>query len=305
MTAPSPRSRAAARSPHRFRVVPPEEGMRLCQLLVRRLPGIDLARAREIVRAGGTYVGRTRVRLPDVRVRAGERITVHPEAADVRPLDLDALQIRYEDEHVVIVDKPPGVPTVATRQAARGTLAEAVRRHLERRGVARPYVGEVHRLDLEASGLVMFAVRGAVQRSLHGLFRDHRIERVYRALLAGEVPDRWSVDVPLSPARGGRVRAGEGGKPARTAFACLEHRPDAAPPSSLVEARLETGRTHQIRAHAAHGGHPIVGDERYGGPPADRLYLHACALAFEHPVTGRPVEVQSPLPAWARPTAGT
>ncbi len=289
------------RSPRRFRVVPPEDGLRLGQLLARRLPEVDMARARAIVRAGGAYVGRTRVRMPDFRVQAGERVTVHLEAADIEPLDPDRLVIRYEDEHLVVVDKPPGVPTVATRQAVRGTVAEALRRRLERRGVARPYVGEVHRLDLEASGLVMFAVRGAIQRSLYERFVSHAIVRIYRALLDGDAPAAWTADAPLAPARGGRTRAGAGGRPAVTHFVRLARRPVAGRPATLVEATLETGRTHQIRAHAAAGGHPIVGDARYGGPPSPegRLHLHAVRLAFEHPVTGRPVEIDSPPPAWA------
>lgn len=279
--------------------------MRLAQLIARRIPDVDPARAREIVRAGGAYVGRHRVRLPEVRVQTGDRVTVHPEASEIPPIDPATLRIVHRDRHLVVIDKPPGVPTVATRQAARGTLAEALRRLLAAEGVPRPYVGEVHRLDREASGLVMFAVRSAVQRSLHRLFVDHDVERTYRALLVGTAPERWTADRPLTATRGGRIRVDPGGRKAITHFRRIALRGAEPDAQSLVEARLETGRTHQIRVHAASSGHPIVGDPRYGGPatPDERLYLHAWRLEFVHPIDGTPVVVESSLPDWARTDA--
>lgn len=294
--------------PVRFRVVPSEEGMMLSHLLSRRLPDADVERGRELVKAGAVYMGHLRVRVPSVRVATGERITVYPEALEHTPLAPDALRFVHRDPSFVVLDKPPGVPVSATKQSARGTLSEALRRHLEREGVLRPYVGVVHRLDQGASGLVLFTVRSVANKSLHRQFLEHSIERVYRLLVHGDAPFEATCDAPLRIGRSGNVRIATPGdaraKPAHTSFARLgPRRPRDR--TSLLEARLETGRTHQIRVHAQHLGHPIVGDDRYGGgderdAEPSRLCLHAHRLHFEHPIEHTPVELTSELPDWAQ-----
>jgi 23S rRNA-/tRNA-specific pseudouridylate synthase len=206
-----------------------------------------------------------------VRVATGERVTVHLEAPDVPRLTADDLVVAFRAEDLVIVEKPPGVPVAATREAATGSLSETLIAWLTTQGVVRPYVGVVHRLDQPASGLVLFTTRGAANPSVHRLFVDHAIERVYRLRVEGEPPASFVVDAPLVEARAGHVRVATPGEPgamtARTRLTRLL--PADGDPTALLEARLDTGRRHQIRVHAAHAGHPIVGDRRYGAGAAE------------------------------------
>jgi 23S rRNA pseudouridine1911/1915/1917 synthase len=291
----------------RFRVVPSEEGQTLTVLVARRLKGTSRERATAIIRAGGVYVNKLRIRVPSVSVVAGERVTVYPGAADAEPLDADALVFAYRDPNFVVLDKPRGVPVAQTRDTARGTLSEALRRRLEQEGFRRAYVGLVHRIDREASGLVLFTIRDVANRSVHKQFVDHSIDRRYRTLVTGAPPDRWTVDAPLRVA-GTRVRVAEvedgGADSARTEFVRLASLDtDTSSPRALVEATLTTGRMHQIRVHAAHSGHPLVGDDRYGTPDPGGLHLHAHRLELTHPLTGEALRIESALPPWARVAA--
>lgn len=297
-----------APAPKRYRVVPPEDGMMLFQFVMRRVR-CDAPAAKDLVRAGGVYMGKVRVRLPQVRVALGERISIYREAGTADNLDPAALRFVHRDEHCVVVDKAAGVPVAATRATARGTLAQALIAYLEAEGVHRPYVGVVHRLDQGASGLVLFTVRSAANKSLHQQFEAHTVDRRYRARVLGAPEPAWTVDAPIRASKSGTVFVGEHprARTARTDFTTLcrgtEH--------SLVEACLHTGRTHQIRAHAGHCGHPLVGDHRYrpdeGAPTPtalgleDRLHLHAHRLAFDHPISGARHEFESEAPPWAQP----
>jgi 23S rRNA pseudouridine1911/1915/1917 synthase len=284
-------------------VIPNEEGQTLTILLSRRLPDTTRSRAKEIIKAGGVYVNKLRVRIPSVRVVAGERITVYPDASAVEDLDPESLRFVHRDPSFVVLDKPAGLPVSQTKQSARGTLAAALRAKLESEGVTRPYVGVVHRLDLHASGLVLFTIRGVANKSLHQQFTKHSIERDYRVLVHGQCEAPISCDASLHVVQGRRVRVVEKGderaQSALTHFRPLRSGPDG---TTLLEARIETGRTHQIRAHAAHLGLPIVGDRRYGrnDDEASLLHLHAHRLRFAHPLSGELLDLSSELPNWAR-----
>jgi RluA family pseudouridine synthase len=288
--------------PIRFRVVPNEDGMMLAQLVARRLPDVDADKSKALVRGGAVYMGHLRVRVPTVRVATGERITVYPQSLEVEEMDPSTLAIVHRDETFIVLDKPEGVPVAATRESARGTLAEALRRRLASEGIVRPYVGVVHRLDRGASGLVLFTVRSVANKSLHKQFAEHRIERTYRVLVDGDAPNEAVCEVPLMVLPGAEgMRAAKPGdmraKPARTSFRKLASREG----TSLLEATLDTGRTHQIRIHAAEIGHPIVGDRRYGRDgEGQRLHLHAWRLRFDHPLDGTRIELESTLPEWAK-----
>ena len=275
----------------------------LFQLVARRLPDTSVAEAKGLVRAGAVYMGHLRVRVPTVRVATGERITVYPEAKAIEPLPDEALVVVHRADDFVVLDKPAGVAVAQTKASARGTLAEALRRRLERDGVLRPYVGVVHRLDQRASGLVLFTVRSIANKSLHRQFSEHRIGRTYRLRVHGDPPaEAFACEAALLEARGGRVKvATDGqGRAAKTEFRRLEA--TQAGPGTLLEATLHTGRTHQIRVHAAHLGLPLLGDRKYGeaDDDADRMHLHAHRLQFEHPISGEPVDVTSTLPDWAQ-----
>ncbi len=291
--------------PVRFRVVPTEDGMMLAQIVARRLPHLDPKQGKALVKAGAVYMGHLRVRIPTARVATGERITVYPEALAHEEIDPSTLVVVHRDPAFVVLDKPAGVPVAATRDSARGTLAEALRRRLASEGLVRPYVGVVHRLDRGASGLVLFTIRDIANKSLHKQFVEHRIARTYRVLVEGDAPAEAVCEVPLVALPGAEgMRAATSGepraKPARTLFRRVQPQ-QPREGTSLLEVVLETGRTHQIRIHAATLGHPVVGDRRYGnGKEGDRLHLHAWRLAFEHPFDGTPVDLQAELPDWAR-----
>lgn len=278
----------------------------LFQLVARRLPDTTPADAKALVRAGAVYLGHLRVRVPSNRVVTGERITVYPQAKEIAPMPADAIAIVHRDPSFVVIDKPAGVPVAQTRTSSRGTLSEGLRRMLAAEGVLRPYVGVVHRLDRGASGLVLFTIRSVANKSLHQQFVTHTIERTYRLRVHGDPPVEVRCDAPLRERPAGGVEiANDGGAGALHASTLFRRLSPAIemPGTSLLEAELSTGRTHQIRAHAAFVGHPIVGDPRYGSAsaaPTERLYLHAVRLRFDHPIDGTPVDVKAPLPDWAR-----
>jgi RluA family pseudouridine synthase len=304
----------------RFRVIPQEQGLTLRNLLVRRVRELDRERAAELIRAGGVYVNRLRVRLPQVLVAPGERVTVYLEALAAEPMALERLVFVHRDPEFVVIDKPAGMPVSPVRETAVGCLSEALIHELEAEGVTRPYVGVVHRLDRGASGLVMFTIRSSANKSLHRQFREHSIRRGYRIRVRTEpgrsLPAEFRCDAPLIKLHEGGVRIGDPGdsraKPAVTHFRHVSS--DPATGEHLLDAQLETGRSHQIRAHAAALGCAVIGDHRYGGATSesasesesepesahDRLCLHAWTLDLAHPRTGAPLHLESPLPEWAR-----
>jgi 23S rRNA pseudouridine1911/1915/1917 synthase len=226
-----------------------------------------------------------------------------PKPSAQVPSDL----IVHVDAHVVVVRKPAGVSTVPFEERERGTLDELVRRALEKkfpsRG-SRPNLGVVHRLDKETSGLVVFTRTWLAKKSLSAQFRAHTVERKYLGIAHGDVPKR-TVTSQLVADRGDGLRGsgrGEGGQRAVTHVQPIEHLGSKLDGATLVECRLETGRTHQIRIHLAEMGHPLLGERVYirdfrGAPiPAPRVMLHAAVLGFVHPATERQVRWEEPPP---------
>jgi RluA family pseudouridine synthase len=293
-----------AAGPKRFRVIPQEQGMTLRNLLIRRVRELDRESASKLIRAGGVYINKLRVRLPHILVAPGERVTVYLEALTAEPLAEELLHFVHREPDFVVLDKPAGVPVSPVRETAVGCLSEALIHQLATEGVARPYVGVVHRLDRGASGLVLFTTRGVANKSLHKQFVEHTIRRGYRIRVrpnpgAGTPPDEFRCEAPLVKLREGGVKIAEpGASGAMTAVTRFRRVSE-----ELLDVELETGRTHQIRAHAAHLGFPIVGDHRYGNATADeheRLCLHAWTLDFAHPQTGAAMHFEAPLPDWAQ-----
>jgi 23S rRNA pseudouridine1911/1915/1917 synthase len=209
-----------------------------------------------------------------------------------------AFSIAYQDEHLIVIDKGPGLVVHPGRGHREDTLSQLLAPLLAGGDAER--AGIVHRLDRDTSGLMVVARSEEAHRKLQGALAARRIEREYLALVEGRPPSRsGTVDAPVG--RDPRLRTrmavgGAGAREARTHFT-LER---ALPRASLLSLRLETGRTHQIRVHLQAIGHPVAGDPEYGTPGLyglDRQFLHATRLAFEHPVGGAPLEVRSPLPA--------
>jgi RluA family pseudouridine synthase len=185
-------------------------------------------------------------------------------------------EIVFEDERIVAAAKPAGRPTIP----GRGDIGEALSAELARRLGRKLYV--VHRLDLESSGLVVFAKDAATHRTLCGLFESRAVKKTYLAAVAGVLTGEGTITLPLKEFGSGRVAPAEDGKKAATRWT-VERTFKRA---TLLRVEPETGRKHQIRAHLCAIGHPILGDPRYGPPPrpvggAPRLMLHALSLAFE------------------------
>ena len=206
--------------------------------------------------------------------------------------------IAYEDEHLLVVDKGPGLVVHPARGRREGTLAQLLAGNAA--GGDPERAGIVHRLDRDTSGLLLVSRSEEAHRLLQAALSERLIEREYLALVQGRPPARsGTIDAPIGRDPRVRTRMAIGGahpREARTHFT-LER---ALADTSLLRLRLETGRTHQIRVHLRAIGHPVCGDPEYGTPGPlglERQFLHAARVAFDHPLTGERVEVLSPLPA--------
>jgi 23S rRNA pseudouridine1911/1915/1917 synthase len=235
------------------------------------------------------------------RVRGGERIVVDEAPPDAPPPGGGAaapLQIAYEDEHLIVVDKPAGVVVHPARGHREGTLAQALAGRAAG-GEDAWRAGIVHRLDRNTSGLLVVAKSDEVHRRLKTALAARDIRREYLALVEGRPPARsGTIEAPIGRDRRHRTlmsTEGDAPKPAITHFE-LER---ALPQATLLRVRLQTGRTHQIRVHLRAIGHPVCGDRDYGHAGLyglERQFLHAARLAFDHPLTGAPLEIVSALP---------
>jgi 23S rRNA pseudouridine1911/1915/1917 synthase len=235
-----------------------------------------------------------------LRLAGGEAIRVD-EAAGApaeAPAEPAPFGVAFEDEHLLVVDKPAGVVVHPARGHPHGTLAQALAGRAG--GGEEGRAGIVHRLDRDTSGLLVVAKSEAVHRALRALLARRAITREYLALVEGRPPARTgTIDAPIGRDRRRRTRISTDTDEPRAAVThfAIER---ALPSTTLLRVRLETGRTHQIRVHLQAIGHPVCGDAEYGTAGLlglDRQFLHAARLTFAHPVTGEAVEATSPLPA--------
>ncbi len=287
-------------------VAPPAAAGRRLDQVLADLAGVSRAAASRWVDAGRVLVdGRARPRSH--RLEGGERLRWEaPEPAPAaEPLpERVPLRVRYEDEHLLVVAKPAGLVVHPGAGHHSGTLVNALLGREGTRlstlgGSGRP--GIVHRLDKDTSGLLLVAKDDLTHRALARDLAAHRIERRYLALAQGHLAASGTVDAPLArhPRDRKRMAVVPGGRRAVTRWRVVQSHPAA----DLVEATLETGRTHQIRVHLAHLRHPVVGDRSYGADPTlaarlglERPFLHAWRLTFRHPADGRELELTEPLP---------
>lgn len=282
--------------------VPPElDGERVDRVLAKLLD-VSRVHARQLVEAGVTVDGSS-AKASD-RVSDGATL-LSPEPSGPTPLEPEdvAFGVAYEDEDVIVVDKPPGLVVHPGSGNARGTLASGLLyRYPELSGVGSPgRWGLVHRLDRDTSGLLLVGRNKKALDSLTAQIADRTVSRVYLALAHGvfEIPT-GAIDAPLGrdPARPTRRAVVPGGKPAITHYEVEQK--DAVNDVTYLRVRLETGRTHQIRVHLSAIDHPILGDRLYGSRPSrissPRVFLHAHQLEFIHPRSGDDVVVSSPLP---------
>jgi 23S rRNA pseudouridine1911/1915/1917 synthase len=277
--------------------------IRLDLALIRLHPGLSRRKAREVIEKGQVTVEGRTVLEAGALIAPAAPIAWDPNRK-ARSRVRSAIRLLYEDDDVLVVDKLAGLLAVPTAPDAPEDSALArVQDYIARLRPRRPYVGVVHRLDRDTSGALAFALTPAARAALRDLFRAHRMERRYAALVQGVPPaEKGVVDLPIydvyEAGRRRLARAGEPAHEARTHWRVVERFPAGA----LLEVELETGRQHQIRLHLAHLGLPIVGDAVYGdrdqrpGAAVPRQMLHARHLGFAHPTTGVAVSVESPLP---------
>jgi 23S rRNA pseudouridine1911/1915/1917 synthase len=276
----------------RFEVAREDDGLRLDQAIPRHVPGLSRRKARAVIDLGGVFVNKHRVKVAGRLVHAGQIVEVNVggalERADDGRADDPALapRIVHLDDHVIVVDKPAGLVTAPTPESDRGDLFDRLARQLGASAGARGELYLVHRLDLPTSGLLVFARTREANKRLGDAFVRHDVDREYRAVAIGAV-EAQTIDRPIGDRR------------AVTHVSVIE----ALAGATLIAARLETGRSHQIRLHLAGLGHPLAGDPQHGGevgrtfsPRPPRLALHAGMLGFTHPATGERVRFEAPMP---------
>ena len=281
-------------------VAPESAGERLDVLLAA--PAGSRSQAQRLI-AGGRVLVDGRPAQKGHRVKPGERIAVDDAepAAEAPAADAPVAQfaVAYEDDDLIVVDKPAGVVVHPARGHREGTLAQALAGRAAG-GEDAWRAGIVHRLDRDTSGLLVVAKSDEVHRRLKAALAAREIRREYLALVEGRPPARsGTIEAPIGRDRRHRTRMStdsEVTKPAITHFE-LER---ALPHATLLRVRLQTGRTHQIRVHLQAIGHPVCGDRDYGHGGLyglRRQFLHAARLAFAHPCSGEPIDIVSPLPA--------
>ena len=250
---------------------------------------------KQLLAAGRIRVNGTVVQRADTPLDAGDVLEVAPRTSGASLPR--GLALVYEDDDVIVVDKPAGLLTIATeRERERTAYAYLMARAHARRPPARIFV--VHRLDRGASGLLVFATSAEAKRQLQAQFAAHTVERTYLAVVDGRLASSEGtitsrlVDVAAGPVQA--TRRSDRGRAAVTRWRRLR----AGTHHTLLEVRLETGRRNQIRVHLAGKGHPVAGDTTYGSrtDPLGRLALHAHVLGFDHPCTGRRLRFVSPAP---------
>ncbi len=279
-------------------------GERLDVFVSRRQPEFTRSRVRRLIDKGLVTVDGGLPGKAGVKVEEGQRVQVTlppPEPTKLEPEPIP-LRIVYEDDDLLVVDKPAGLPVHPSPGHDRHTLVHAVLAHCPDLsgigGEGRP--GIVHRLDKDTSGLIIVAKHDAAHLSLARQLKERRVEKTYLALVEGRVePPEGVIDAPIGrhPRHRKRMAVVEGGREARTRYRVVRE----VDGRSLVEVAPEHGRTHQIRVHLAAIGHPVAGDPVYGrgrgAPPClGRQFLHAQRLAFHHPRTDERVELEAPLP---------
>jgi 23S rRNA pseudouridine1911/1915/1917 synthase len=288
-------------------------GWRLDRALAAAVPTLSRERLKALIASGRVTGPQGLVRDPAVKAVSGDYEVAVPEPAPAHNEAQDIpLEIVFEDEHLLVVDKPAGMVVHPAAGNFDGTLVNALLHHCAGRlsgigGVARP--GIVHRIDKDTSGLLVVAKTDVAHEGLAAQFARHSIDRVYRAIVAGRpIPADGKVDAPLARSSANRQKMAiveeERGKRAVTHYRTIRPLKDAA----LVECRLETGRTHQVRVHMTSLGHPLIGDPVYGRIRQGlrdvlkelgfhRQALHAAELGFVHPVTRTALSFKSDIPS--------
>jgi 23S rRNA pseudouridine1911/1915/1917 synthase len=296
-------------TPSSFTVTAADSGKRLDHFLLEMLPRYSRSRLQSWIKDGNVCVNGTDAKA-SLLLRGGEKIEVSP--ADLPPLKATAedlpLDILYQDDAVIAVNKPAGLVVHAGAGSHSGTLVNRLVHHFQKLsqvgGDLRP--GIVHRLDKGTSGVILVARTDSAHQSLAAQFSGRTVEKTYLALVQGIVKDdtgRLTARIERDPSRRIKMTARLGtGRTALTEYRVLQRYEKGASKFTYLEVRIGTGRTHQIRVHLSSIGHPVAGDRLYGAHPKnvedepERIFLHAHRIVFTSPATNERVTVTAPLP---------
>lgn len=279
-----------------FFVAACDQNSKLADFLAKRLsaPGEEITR---LIQAGAAYIQGQRTKNPNQALCLGQRIHIYlPTPTTASPSPTATPTIAYVDDEIAIIDKPTGLPSITPRQGSFETVENFARQRWGKDARL------LHRLDQEASGLLLISLDSQHHGYYQQLFDKNLLRRRYFALVAGHLPaEHMEIDSPLAMHQGkAHISTDARARPAHTEFRLISSLPNAR--GFLLEVEITTGRTHQIRAHLASIKCPLLGDERYGGPAALRLGLHAHCLIFHHR-RGQVREIHSPLPQELRTLA--
>lgn len=284
------------------------DGQRLDNFLFKVLKGVPKSHIYQLIRKSNIRVNKKRIKA-HYKLNLGDELRLPPirvaqtksEFVPIFQVDRIKSCILFEDDGLMVINKPSGIPVHGGTDESHGVIDLLKKAFPQYRSLEL-----AHRLDKETSGCLIIAKKRSVLRLLHGLFREGKVEKTYLALTKGFwKPDPMRVTLPLvkNQLQSGErmVHVDRGGKTAISTFKMLQKFEDA----SLVEVKIETGRTHQIRVHAAHSRHPIAGDSKYGDDEFNlrfkkiglkHLFLHAAQLVFQLPTYDKPLVIQTPLP---------
>ncbi|RLB73759.1 MAG: RluA family pseudouridine synthase [Deltaproteobacteria bacterium] len=288
---------------HRLQVTTDPADQRLDQFLAHSSIELSRSAAKKIIDLGGVHINGRRVRSCSTSIRRGDSVEVYIDHLPLDPYRLTESDILYQDQYIIVINKPALIDTQPTHARFKGTLFEALRWHLKDpfRPQQQAEIGMVQRLDRGTSGLIVFSIHPRAHKEMTRIFLQHEVRKDYLAVVQGAPEgERGEIRSFLARSRKeNRVKSVEkGGKEAITRFKTAERFPDF----SLLNIEILTGRSHQIRAHMSEQNSPLVGDERYGGSSmvagikVARHLLHAEKLAFHHPVLNKDLDFVAPLP---------
>ncbi len=259
---------------------------------------------RKVIDIGGVHINGQRIRTASRKLASGDLVELYLDHLSLVPWRISAQDVVFQDNYLIVINKPAKIETQPTHARFKGTLYEALQVHLQDpfRPHLKPEIGMVQRLDRSTSGLIVFSIHPKAHKKMTELFKDGPIDKTYLALVAGQ-PASANGEIRSLLARSRRENrvhsVTAGGKPAITRYR-VESRLNG---SSLLEVQILTGRSHQIRAHMSELGCPLLGDQRYDGPVEldgivmNRPMLHAQRLKFLHPLSAQPLEFSVPMPA--------
>lgn len=296
-----------------FRVDEKSEGQRLDQYLAEALSvklghPFSRGKTRTLLQAGAVHLNKGRTKIASKILKAHASIEVYLDENKLerepdrdRAFELTSSHIAFEDDYLIAINKPYGLPTQPTLDSSRLNLYEILKLFLRDRDGPQSYVGLHHRLDRDTSGVILFTKKKEANAGVGDIFKTHTAQKTYLAIVStrsqrDELPKEWRVENFLKKDSGKKSKmrsVRSGGDKAITDFYCIAQSGEFA----LVQAKPLTGRMHQIRVHLSEGGTPILGDRTYGdGNSASRLMLHAACLTFPHPISKLEISIEAPLP---------